>query len=79
MISLTNWLGLKCRLSMCGGRVDHDKHSVFWRCGECGKMDRAESKGDHWEPLESAAPPAAVFGDNGTSTGQLSNSHRPEG
>jgi hypothetical protein len=50
-MSFRNWLGLRCRLNMCMGEIDHDKHSVFYRCFECSKKDRAPPLGDHWEPL----------------------------
>jgi hypothetical protein len=50
-MSINNWLGLRCRLKMCWGQIDHDKHSVFYQCSECGKKDRAPALGDHWEPL----------------------------
>jgi hypothetical protein len=52
--SLANWFGLLCVFSGCPGMVGYDKHSVFWRCSICGKMERAPTLGDHWEPL----PPA---------------------
>lgn len=48
---LANWFGLLCAISGCPGAVGYDKHSVFWRCSICGKMERAPALGDHWEPL----------------------------
>jgi hypothetical protein len=53
-MSISNWFGLRCRLKMCQGEIDHDKHSVFYRCLSCGKKDRAPAIGDHWEPLPDA-------------------------
>jgi len=50
-MSFRNWFGLRCALDSCAGRIDHDQYSVFWQCSECLKRDRADSKGDHWEPL----------------------------
>lgn len=41
-----------CWWGGCGGQIDHDKHSVFWRCAHCGKMDRMPAIGKHWEPLD---------------------------
>lgn len=51
MMILRNWFGLRCRFKMCQGEIDHDKHSVFYRCLTCGKKDRERATGDHWEPL----------------------------
>lgn len=51
MMTIRNWFGLRCWLNSCPGNIDHDKHSVFWSCAICGKMDRAPARGDHWEPL----------------------------
>jgi hypothetical protein len=27
---------LKCRLRMCGGRIDADGHGAYWECKQCG-------------------------------------------
>lgn len=54
-MSLKNWFGLRCWFNSCPGNIDHDKHSVFFRCGICRKMDRAPAIGDHWEPLPKPA------------------------
>lgn len=35
-----NWWGLKCWLRYCGGMVDGDAKSVYWLCGDCGKVVR---------------------------------------
>jgi hypothetical protein len=50
-MSIRNWFGLRCWLKSCPGEIDHDNHSVFYRCLTCGKKDRAPAIGDHWEPL----------------------------
>jgi hypothetical protein len=51
MLTLRNWFGLRCWFNSCPGNIDHDKHSVFWRCAICGKIDRAPAIGDHWDKI----------------------------
>lgn len=29
-----------CRFGLCGGTIDHDGVSVYWRCGLCKKVTR---------------------------------------
>jgi hypothetical protein len=35
-----NWWGLRCRLQWCFGDIDYDKTSTFWRCADCGRINR---------------------------------------
>jgi len=47
---------IACLFKACPGRIDHDKHSVYWECVICGKKDRAEPCGDHWKPFPPSVP-----------------------